>query len=589
MNLTAFVLATLVSLAAVQTQVTYINYDQVEPFPRRRPKNTTERAAVKYKSQIHVSFGCHPYPAAQANGFVSAGLKGSRFSDGDCKGPSLGLQVFQRRHFWEVAVGWIDDPALKNSTMLGVSLNYNMRLKTQTPKYLDGNSLMLDSFLGLSFPRPKLCFSEKKGEFQDMLPNCDETGIDPQGGVPVKVIAAHGARNVSIRRGSNRENTSVLMEVSGTGVLIPPLFIFKGKGRKAPFNLLHGAPGGVTLSPNAFVDTVIFSDWIDHFAKHIPPRRPVLLVLDNHRSHIALGVRQKCLNNGIHLLSLPPHCTHVMQPLDAGSFRTFKAEWREVVKNWSNKTKAKNIPRPLRARMIGEAMLMAFTPDNIQASWRSTVIWPPNPKAIDRSIVSKDTRPTSRYAKYEVVEDPHPIHNIEGRAVRGLVRDGLSLQGLRSYSLTVNEVAIPLTWEEKETLARKTMIDLGPRRLLTHEDCMEAEVEHFRRKKEAAELIMMKAEDAASKKIRAAFRIEERKQALAAKRRDATDVKAAADAEKARRQQDRRTKGSRLQGKLKLKCRKGPSSEAKKVCTKRQRLNTEDTTSSAPGQNAYKL
>ncbi|KAJ8548668.1 hypothetical protein ON010_g11004 [Phytophthora cinnamomi] len=161
---------------------------------------------------------------------------------------------------------------------------------------------------------------------------------------------------------------------------------------------------------------------------------------------------------------------------------------------------------PARARTLKSVWSEAVKPqhslDSIQASWGSTGIWPPNPKAIDRSIVSKDTRPTSR-----------PRWSVPTRTPE-----------------LVNEVATPPKGEEKETLAQNTRIDLGPRRVLTHEKCMEVEIEHFRRKIEAAELIMMNVKDAASKKMRAALRIEERNQILAAKRRDPAVAKAATDA-----------------------------------------------------------
>jgi hypothetical protein len=120
-------------------------------------------------------------------------------------------------------------------------------------------------------------------------------------------------KNVSVRRGCIRENTSVLMAVSASGVMIPPLFIFKGK--RVPSNLLHGSPPAskVKVSDNAFVDTDIFDQWIDHFIESIPAARPVLLTLDNHSAHIALHVRRKCIANGIHLMSFPPHMTHILQ------------------------------------------------------------------------------------------------------------------------------------------------------------------------------------------------------------------------------------------------------------------------------------
>ncbi|OWZ07549.1 Jerky protein, partial [Phytophthora megakarya] len=76
-----------------------------------------------------------------------------------------------------------------------------------------------------------------------------------------------------------------------------------------------------------FLRIDIFEERVDHFVENIPPRRPVLLLLDNHMSHVALPVRRKCIANGIHLLSLPPHCTHIVQSLDVGCFRSFKSDW----------------------------------------------------------------------------------------------------------------------------------------------------------------------------------------------------------------------------------------------------------------------
>ncbi|KUF94941.1 hypothetical protein AM588_10008905 [Phytophthora nicotianae] len=116
--------------------------------------------------------------------------------------------------------------------------------------------------------------------------NCDETGVDPQGGAPKKVITKKGAKSVAVQIGQDRENTTVLSAISATGALIPPLFIFKGVG--FPSDFLNGAPPGSkgTSTPSAFIDSDIFEEWIDHFIEHIPASRPVLLILDNHASHV---------------------------------------------------------------------------------------------------------------------------------------------------------------------------------------------------------------------------------------------------------------------------------------------------------------
>ncbi|KAL3664371.1 hypothetical protein V7S43_010694 [Phytophthora oleae] len=198
MNLCAFVVSAIAALVMVQAEVTYIDHDKVQPFAQPKPTTDSEKAAVKYKPQLLVSYGCHPYPAVQADGSVSAGLRGSGPMDGECQGPALGSQVYsrsdwykdkwaivyswylpkgkpgkyKRRHFWETAVVWIDDPSLGNSTILGVSLNYGWRLETEAPvedQFLDDSRVKLESYRGFTTPRPKLQFTTQAGETQDLI------------------------------------------------------------------------------------------------------------------------------------------------------------------------------------------------------------------------------------------------------------------------------------------------------------------------------------------------------------------------------------------------------------------------------------
>lgn len=45
-------------------------------------------------------------------------------------------------------------------------------------------------------------------------------------------------------------------------------------------------------------------------------RKKVLLLLDNHPSHITISALDYCKENGIVILSFPPHCSHKLQPVD---------------------------------------------------------------------------------------------------------------------------------------------------------------------------------------------------------------------------------------------------------------------------------
>lgn len=58
---------------------------------------------------------------------------------------------------------------------------------------------------------------------------------------------------------------------------------------------------------------------------------PILLLLDGHRSHVNLTVKDLCIANEIILYCFPPNTTHIMQPTDVGFLKPFKDNWRTTV------------------------------------------------------------------------------------------------------------------------------------------------------------------------------------------------------------------------------------------------------------------
>ena len=67
-------------------------------------------------------------------------------------------------------------------------------------------------------------------------------------------------------------------------------------------------------SPNGWISTELFFGWIaNHFARYVK-ERPVLLV-HGHSCHIDIEISKFCNENGILLYCLPPHSSHITQPL----------------------------------------------------------------------------------------------------------------------------------------------------------------------------------------------------------------------------------------------------------------------------------
>ena len=89
-------------------------------------------------------------------------------------------------------------------------------------------------------------------------------------------------------------------------------------------------------SKSGWVNQDLYLEW---FRFSIPSAQPVLLIKDGHSSHISLEVIELAQENDVHLLCLPSHMSHLLQPLDVGVFKSRLASsfWQAVwcaLKTW---------------------------------------------------------------------------------------------------------------------------------------------------------------------------------------------------------------------------------------------------------------
>ncbi|KAJ8937508.1 hypothetical protein NQ314_011822 [Rhamnusium bicolor] len=61
---------------------------------------------------------------------------------------------------------------------------------------------------------------------------------------------------------------------------------------------------------------------------------PILLIIDNHETHASLATINFCRDNGITMVSFPPHTSHHLQPLDVSVFGPFKTYCNVSFNDW---------------------------------------------------------------------------------------------------------------------------------------------------------------------------------------------------------------------------------------------------------------
>jgi len=209
--------------------------------------------------------------------------------------------------------------------------------------------------------------------------NIDETGVTTVQR-PDKIIASKAIKQVGAATSGERGSLVTLVyAVSACGNSVPPLLIFPWKYFKDPF-VADGPPGCIgSANPSGWVTIEEFVLFIKHFIIHtqFSKEHPVLIVLDNHASHLSVNMIN-CRENGIILLSFPPHTSHKLQPLDRSVYSPFKRFYNAAADSWMKSNPGKtmviyNIPSLIKA-----ALPNAATPKNIISEFTSTGIWPFN-------------------------------------------------------------------------------------------------------------------------------------------------------------------------------------------------------------------
>ncbi|KAF2898949.1 hypothetical protein ILUMI_07210, partial [Ignelater luminosus] len=212
----------------------------------------------------------------------------------------------------------------------------------------------------------------------------------------VGVTTAHKPRKILAEKGSKQVNQCTSAErgvlvtiysiVSAAGTYLPPALVFPGKYFKA--HMLAGAPAGSLglANTSGWMTSDLFIQVLDHFIKFTNScsETPTLLIYDNHESHISLTTVEKARKFGVIILTLLPHCSHGMQPLDVSVFGPFKSYYNAAVDSWMLRNPG--IPMTIYqvAECVGEAHPKAFTTANIIAGFKKSGIYP-----LNRSVFSK--------------------------------------------------------------------------------------------------------------------------------------------------------------------------------------------------------
>ncbi|CAG2244263.1 unnamed protein product [Mytilus edulis] len=266
--------------------------------------------------------------------------------------------------------------------------------------------------------------------------NMDETGKQFEHN-PTNVCARKGSRNVPGRTSNSRENVTILASVNAEGNVMPPMCVVKGKTIRSvqSFCCLDAPVNTVwSFQERAWMCDMLGELWFkDVFLAHCGPERPQLLLLDSHRSHEVLGLLEEACKENTIVFALPPHCTHMLQPLDRTVFGPFSKAYDRECTEFLSKHPNNDINKQTWPRVFKTAWEAALTVDNIKNGFLACGIFP-----FDASVI-----PDSAFLPSDPFDVPLPVNENNSNSLPATETQAIvTVASDSNLDISVNESAV---------------------------------------------------------------------------------------------------------------------------------------------------
>ena len=233
----------------------------------------------------------------------------------------------------------------------------------------------------------------------DRIYNLDESALATVM-KPTRVVCARGqpvASQVSRERG---ETMTFVGIISAVGRALPPVFIIPRKKWNAAFmrGTTYGSKG--ILQPSGWMTGEVFVETLQHVKQQTgcSVEQPICLIIDNAECHMNIHVVEYAETNGIKIVTLPPHTTDKLQPLDVSVFGPFKGCLKRQQTSYNIMHPNEHITLHQLPQFACEAWTTAANPLNIISGFRATGICPLN----------RDIFPEDAFVAAQVTERVEP-------------------------------------------------------------------------------------------------------------------------------------------------------------------------------------
>ena len=102
------------------------------------------------------------------------------------------------------------------------------------------------------------------------------------------------------------------------------------------------------------------------------PTEPTLVLYDGHHSHVSLTLTNWARRNNIILFDLPPHTSHLTQPLDVEMFGPFKSLYKKECQDYMKHNPGLSITKYEVTKLTVKPYVRAVSTENLTSAFRKT-------------------------------------------------------------------------------------------------------------------------------------------------------------------------------------------------------------------------
>ena len=180
---------------------------------------------------------------------------------------------------------------------------------------------------------------EKYGTLEQDIYSKDESGFQMGITSTAKVICGSETwtSNAKAIQPGNCEWVTAIIAVNATGWALPPQIILAADNHQSQW--YHAVPEDFTISvsKNGWTNDMLGLEWLqaifEPYTASCTLGRYHILILDGHSSHATAEFDKFCTEKNIIPLYMPPHSSHLLQPLDVGCFSPLKHLYGQRISN----------------------------------------------------------------------------------------------------------------------------------------------------------------------------------------------------------------------------------------------------------------